>query len=123
MRTKIIIPGMLPNLNDYTKANRSNKFAGANMKKKTEAKITAAIIEHNPPKFKGKTRLDFKWYEPNKRRDLDNICFAKKFILDALVKNEILKTDDWRGVIGFTDTFFIDPDNPRIEVEIEEAEE
>lgn len=123
MRTTIIIPGMLPNLNDYTKANRSNKFAGANMKKKTEVKITKAIIEHNPPKFKGKTRLSFRWFEQNKRRDLDNICFAKKFILDALVKNEILETDDWRGVIGFTDTFFTDPEYPRIEVDIEEAEE
>jgi Holliday junction resolvase RusA-like endonuclease len=65
--------------------------------------------------------LAFRWYEPNKKRDLDNICFAKKFILDALVSNEIIVADGWRCVKGFTDNFFIDKEKPRIEVDIEKV--
>lgn len=122
MKHTLTIEGNLPNLNDYTKANRSNKFAGAEMKKKVERIITYYIKQQlKDVSIKGKARLAFRWYEPNKRRDLDNICFAKKFILDALVNNKIIIADSWKGVVGFTDEFFIDKQNPRIEVDIEEV--
>lgn len=92
------------------------------MKKDCEEIIT----KHIQSQLKGvridkPVRLNFRWYEPNKRRDLDNICFAKKFILDALVKNEVIKTDSWQGVVGFTDEFFLDSKIPRIEVDIKEV--
>lgn len=122
MKKTLVIQGKLPNLNDYTRACRTNKFAGAEMKRKSEKIISQYIdLTLNDVFFKGKVRLDFRWYEENKRRDLDNICFAKKFILDALVSNEVIETDDWRGVEGFTDKFFIDKYNPRIEVDIEKV--
>lgn len=35
---KFFIPGRLPGLNDYTAANRYNRYAGAKMKKDTEEK-------------------------------------------------------------------------------------
>ena len=70
-------------------------------------------------RFDGRVYLHFTWIEPNRNRDLDNVCFAKKFILDALVSNGIIETDGWRGVSGFTDEFGVDADNPRIEVTIE----
>lgn len=118
---RLTICGTLPNLNDYTKANRTNRFAGAKMKKECEEIITNHIKKQIHEKFDNPVKLSFRWYEPNKRRDLDNIAFAKKFILDALVKNEIIKTDSWQGVVGFTDEFFLDPEIPRIEVDIEEV--
>lgn len=119
----LVIKGKLDGLNQYTLACRGNKFAGATVKKRNEKIITEAIIEQIPSiKFEGKVELNFRWYEKDKRRDLDNICFAKKFILDALVKNETIQTDNWQGVKGFTDKFFIDKDNPRIEVDIRSAE-
>lgn len=122
MKHTLIIQGNLPNLNDYTKACRSNKFAGANMKKKVERYISQFIQEQlKDVSIKGKTKLEFRWYEPNRKRDLDNICFAKKFLLDALVSNQVIFADSWKGVIGFTDEFFIDKQNPRIEVDIEEV--
>lgn len=115
----LTIQGSLPNLNDYTKACRTNRFAGAKMKQESERIITAYIQQQlQNVSFKGAVRLSFRWFEPNKRRDLDNICFAKKFILDALVASGIIETDDWRGVVGFTDEFSIDKENPRIEVSI-----
>lgn len=62
--------------------------------------------------------LKFSWFEPNKKRDKDNIASAKKFILDALVKCNILKNDGWKEIESFEDVFFIDKDNPRVEVDI-----
>lgn len=116
----LIIDGGLPSLNEYTKACRSNKFAGANMKKSAEAIIRNYIFLQSLKPLKGKVKLAFRWYEQNRKRDLDNICFAKKFILDALVSAGIIETDSWRCVIGFTDEFFVDKENSRIEVDIYE---
>ncbi len=119
-RKTLIIKGRLDNLNDYTKACRSNKFAGAGCKAKNELIITEFIEEQlTGVHFIGKTYLHFRWIEPNRNRDLDNVCFAKKFILDALVRNKVIETDGWRGVWGFTDEFDVDADDPRIEVVIE----
>jgi len=117
---KLIIHGRLDNLNDYTKACRTSPIVGNRMKGRNEEYIAGYIMQQlRGVRFKGKTRLTFRWIEPNRNRDLDNVCFAKKFILDALVKNKVLETDGWRGVEGFTDVFDVDPENPRIEVTIE----
>ena len=120
VKKTLIIKGRLDNLNDYTKACRTNKYAGAGCKKKNEGIIIGAILEQlNGVRFTGRAFLHFRWIEPNKNRDLDNICFAKKFILDALVNCKVLETDGWRGVEGFMDEFGVDSDDPRIEVIIE----
>jgi Holliday junction resolvase RusA-like endonuclease len=118
----LVIDGQLPNLNEYTRACRGNKFLGAKMKKNAEEWITLFIKQQlKDIHFEGTVELAFRWYEPNKKRDLDNICFAKKFILDALVCNSIIVADGWKGVIGFTDHFFVDKENPRIEVDIKKV--
>jgi len=94
------------------------------MKKNAEEWITLYIKKHlKGVQFEGTVELSFRWYEPNKKRDLDNICFAKKFILDALVSNGIIVADGWKGVKGFTDHFFVDKEFPRIEVDIKKAGE
>ena len=49
------------------------------------------------------------------------VPFSKKFLLDALVSNNIIETDGWKGVVGFTDEFFIDKSGYRVEVDIEEV--
>ena len=118
----LIIKGQLPNLNDYTKACRGNRYAGAEMKKQSEMIISAHIRQQlKDIRFDGTVELSFRWYEANRKRDLDNVCFAKKFILDALVSNGIIIADGWRGVRGFTDQFYVDSQNPRIEVDIKEV--
>ena len=118
----LTIEGQLPNLNEYTSAYCRNRYAGANMKKQAEKIIQAFIMQQlKGVHFEGTVELSFRWYEPNRKRDLDNVCFAKKFILDALVSNGIIVADGWKCVVGFTDSFFVDAKNPRIEVEIKEA--
>ena len=120
----LVIEGQLPNLNDYTKACRGNKYSGAQMKKHAEAIISTYIMAQlRGVCFDSTVELAFRWYEPNRKRDLDNICFAKKFILDALVSNGIIVADGWKVVVGFTDHFFVDAKKPRIEVDIKKAGE
>lgn len=122
MEKTLIIKGKLDGLNAYTSAYCHNRYAGAEMKKKNETIITSYILEQlHGVHFEGAVELSFRWYEANKKRDLDNICFAKKFILDALVRSNVIVADGWKGVVGFTDNFFVDADNPRIEVDIKGA--
>ena len=59
------------------------------------------------PKFQHPVSIHFHWVEKNQKRDIDNIAFAKKFILDALVKLGKLKDDNQQYVKSFTDTFEI----------------
>jgi Holliday junction resolvase RusA-like endonuclease len=62
--------------------------------------------------------MEYTWYEPNRKRDKDNIAFAKKFCQDALVKSGTLANDGWAEIDGFTDTFEVDKRRPRVEVKI-----
>lgn len=57
------------------------------------------------PKYEKPVKIHFIWVEENKRRDLDNVCFAKKFILDSMVKAGKLKDDNRNFVKGFRDDF------------------
>ena len=106
MKYKFEINQKLPSLNEYTKACRTNKFIGAQMKQEVETQIWADIKQQlKGVKVEGPVRINFIWVEENKKRDLDNICFAKKFVLDALVKSRVIANDTQNYVIGFSDTF------------------
>lgn len=117
-----IIDGRLSGLNEYTKACRTNRYMGAALKKKNQDQCIWYLKTQLPKKINTPIELTFRWGEPNMNRDLDNICFAKKFILDALVESGIIKDDGWRYVKGFRDEFFVDKERPRIEVTITEKE-
>lgn len=99
----IEIPIKFPSLNDYIRACRGNKYGANNLKKKLE-KQTGMYFEPLPT-FKKPIKIHFLWIEENKRRDYDNIAFAKKFILDALQKNGKLPNDNRKWVTGFSDDF------------------
>lgn len=118
----LIINGDLPSLNEYTKANRSKwgQALGAQMKRDAEKLISLYIKAQKltDVSYTRPVRLDFRWYMENGRKDPDNVCFAKKFILDALVRNGVLENDNFAHIKGFTDEFFIDKENPRIEIDI-----
>lgn len=120
MKYSFEIDKRLMGLNEYTSCNRTNKYVGAKAKKKEQAYIIWCIKEQlgnikiNKPVI-GK----FTWIEENKRRDLDNICFAKKFILDALVQAGVLADDNRKIVTNFTDSFEY-ADKSKVIVELEE---
>ncbi len=118
MKYRLVIPMKLPSLNDYIRVCRENKFAGANMKKNVENDL--ALFINKLPKFKNPIRIKFTWIESNKKRDLDNICFAKKFILDTLVKCGKMKNDNRNYVVGFTDEFDYEKEN-KVILDIDEV--
>ena len=97
------IPYKFPSLNSYINACRINRYAGAKMKAEVEHDISWFVKDL--PRFENPVEIDFHWLEGNKKRDLDNCAFAKKFILDALVKCGKLKDDNRRCVQGFRDRF------------------
>jgi len=117
MTYKLTIDGRLPDLNDYIKECNRHRQNGAKLKKTTEQQIGVFIrkqlrnVAIEKPVF-----VKFTWYEPNKKRDIDNVAAAKKFIFDALQYYGVLKGDGWACVQGFTDEFFVDAINPRVEV-------
>lgn len=120
MNQTFIIQGRLPGLNDYTNANRNNRYGGAKLKKAAQQTVCWAIKDARLQPIAKPFYLHCTWVEPNMRRDKDNIAFAKKFILDALQEMAVIENDGWKEVIGFADYFRVDKKEPRIIVEIEE---
>lgn len=100
---KLEIPYKLPSLNQYINECRKNRYAGATMKAAVEKDL--ALYINKLPTYENPIKIHFLWIEGNKRRDLDNVCFAKKFILDCMVKCGKLKNDNRKCVTGFTDSF------------------
>lgn len=121
---KFILQGEWATLNEYSDAERTHYRYGASIKK---AETNRAAQELNlqwkrmfdePP---GKSTFKFTWYRKNRRTDPDNICFAKKFFLDAMEEVGIIDNDGWKNVAGFIDDFRVDKHNPRVEIELEES--
>ena len=115
---RIEIPMKLPSLNDYIDECRKNKFAGATMKKRVQSDIGYFI--NQLPHFSKPIKINFTWVEKNKKRDYDNICFSKKFILDALQECGKLENDNRKWVQGFTDSFELGEDY-KVILDIEEV--
>lgn len=98
-----IIKAKLPSLNEYIRACRANKFQGAKFKADVEETIGWAIKQaqaagrlSNMGEKPCKVYID--WNEKTKRRDVDNIQSAQKYILDALQKCGIIKNDSRKYV-------------------------
>jgi len=111
-------------MNDIVGSNRTNKFIGAKLKKEWTDKIAWEVKAQKVKAFKNPVYIEFRWFEPNKRRDPDNfIGGGRKLILDGLVMAGVLKNDGWKNVAGFIDLWFVDKENPRIELIITMIEE
>lgn len=123
MHYMLIIHGRLDNLNDYIAACRTNPHQGASLKARNENKVLAEIYSQlGRLRIRKPVRMTYRWYEKDRRRDLDNVSsFGRKVIQDALVQTHVLQNDGWKEITGFSDEFYVDKKNPRIEVEIEEV--
>ena len=108
----------LPSLNDYIKVCRSNKYFANSYKARIEQEIGLFLMKM--PKWYNPIKIHFHWLEGTKKRDYDNVAFAKKFILDAMVKYGKLKDDNRKYVVGFTDDFEYGKET-KVILEIEEV--
>lgn len=98
-----IINQRLPSLNDYIGKCRQNKYLANNFKNDIDD-----ICRYSMLRNKSELREYCKepviiwiiWHERTKRRDLDNIFSASKYILDAMQKINVLVNDNYKYVKG-----------------------
>lgn len=109
----------LPSLNEYVSACNNNRYGGGKHKESVQNDIIWFLtprVKINYPIY-----VKFIWHEANKKRDKDNVAFAKKYILDALQVAGILPNDNNKYITGFSDTFIYDGTN-KVEVALCKAE-
>lgn len=117
------IEGKLSGLNEYINACRTNVHKANKLKKDNQSMIKIAVLlARLKPVTKYPVTLNITFYEPNMKRDVDNVGFGAKFILDALVGLGILENDNQSHVSGISYEVKCDRENPRIEVEIYELD-
>jgi hypothetical protein len=110
-----VIPGRLASANELIGGMNRNRFVGAQVKKKnTELCANYAMLIKPITQPVG---IRIRWIERDSRRDLDNIAFGIKFILDGLVISNKIPNDTRHWVKSIIHEF-PDPErfNPRIEV-------
>ncbi|MCF6466375.1 RusA family crossover junction endodeoxyribonuclease [Clostridium sp. Cult2] len=116
--TTIVIPGELPGMNEIIDAAKLH-YLKYNDMKQTNTDLVTWVAKKVPKKKK--VFLNITWYCKNKRRDPDNIAAAVKFIWDGLVQARVIKNDGWNENAGWSNTFEVDKNNPRVEVRIKEV--
>lgn len=115
---QLLIEGELTALNEFINAERRNRYIAAKIKK-GETGYCQDVAEKSELKLQETDfpcALIITWYVKNKRKDADNIAFAKKFILDGLVEAGVLPNDNRKYVQGFTDIVKEDKERQRIEI-------
>ena len=127
MEYKITVPGDFPSLNEFIDGNRRSKgrWNKGNQMKQRDQNIICTYIRQQLRKvhIDKPVYLEYTYYCKNKKRDLDNISgYFHKVFQDALVHCGIIHNDSWRYIVGFSDQFFVDNKNPRIEIVICEVE-
>lgn len=116
MSQTIVINGRLPSLNEYIKAERTNRFIAAKVKKQTMEYIGWQI--NSAKAIQSPAIYTFHWYVKNARTDPDNIAFAVKFIFDALQEAGKLENDSFKNVLEIHHLFTVDKQE-RVELTID----
>ena len=105
----ITIKGSFTSLNEYINAERGNRYAAAEIKK-NETERAYWHFKNLPKINQYPIKLEFTWFVKDKRKDPDNISFAKKFILDGMVESGFIKNDGFNNISEFKDNFRIGSD-------------
>ena len=66
------------------------------------------------------TDFEFTWYLKNKRKDKDNVAFAKKYIFDGMVDAGLIENDGWKQVGNWKEKFNVDKEFERVEIKVSE---
>ena len=115
----ITIKGELTDLNAYINALNSSRWGG-NYIKQIETNRVAKECRYQKiqPVVNYPVKILYRWYSKDCRKDTDNVAFSKKFINDGLVCAGVLLNDSRKYIVGFSDEFYIDRENPRVEIEV-----
>lgn len=113
----IVIPGRFAGMNEFVAANRAShgrRNLGNMMKQRDQDRIINYLPEI---RITQPVSIEYSYYEANRRRDCDNVAgYFHKIFQDALVCAGVLQGDGWDYITGFSDTFSVDKNNPRIEI-------
>ena len=116
------IKGTLPSLNEYLAACNKNPRIGNALKAKAKF-IANNAIRHDLKRWHTDNPIIIHYhiYEQNMKRDKDNVfAMISKTVQDSLQECQVIDNDGWKNVENFTHDFFVDRQNPRIEIFIEE---
>lgn len=121
---RIVINGEFASINEFIDANRRRhgSWSGGNEMKRRDQ----GMIEWQLPRWHTDRPIwiHYTFYCKNRKRDKDNIAgYFHKIFQDALVAHHCINNDGWKDIIGFSDEFYVDARNPRIEIEIQEDRE
>lgn len=122
MNGMLNIQGTMPGLNDFLAAVNKHRLNGNKMKQEQTERV-AWVAKSQLPVFTKQINLTFVYREKNKKRDKDNIAFAKKFILDGLVMAGRVPNDTWAWIGDWSEAFIVDAADPGITVIINEVKE
>lgn len=112
-------------LNDYIDSERTNRMIASSIKKKLTNAVMEQALYANCNRPKRQVDMVFSWHVKGKH-DSDNIAFAKKFVLDGMVKAGILENDNPKWVRHLKDYIYHDVKKPNldyVEVSWEETNE
>jgi len=119
---KYVFKGGFISLNEYINYERMQKYIAASIKKRETERVYYEALSQKKGQVNKKIFIVFHWFVKDKKKDKDNIAFAKKFILDGLVLAKVLKNDGFDEIEGFLDFFSVDPKDERVEVTLIEVD-
>lgn len=123
MKYRFEIHRRLPSLNDYIHKINRNRYAGNKFKQDIENDICWEIkAQLYGLKIKKPVILHITWIEENKRRDVDNVYSAVKYIQDALVQMKVIKNDNSKYVVDVRHKIEY-ANESKVIVELEEMED
>jgi len=107
----IFIPGELPGLNKVIDANRTNRYRGASVKRRTTDSVMMILLAQRVIPLPDVTHIwEFTWTCRDRRRDPDNIASAVKFVFDGMIAAGVIRNDGWKQVAEIHHLFEVGPD-------------
>lgn len=98
-----------PSTNEYISECRKSAYAGHTMKRTLDEIVAWSCKSQGIKQVRVPVVVCIRYFEPNRRRDLDNIYFASKFILDGMVKAGVLADDNQQHVKDVKSYYTIRP--------------
>ncbi len=120
---KLVYRGRLPGLNEVINKSRRNPYEANKLKKDTQRDLYSQFIPQyragGGRPFAAKVHAVIHFYEPNAKRDEDNVISGMKFIFDALQELGIIPNDSQKFLHISGVDVRVDRENPRVEIRLE----
>ena len=113
----LTLQGELPAINEILAASKSHYSHYARVKRHNTTRVALECLSQKIKPIDSPIAILFAHYRPNKRKDPDNVAGgAQKMTLDGLVQGKIIPDDTMKYIQSIHHSFFVDAENPRIEV-------